>query len=134
MLNDNERMELLGATRRLEEEAPEPTSTEYLVNALQVYGSFFVVAFPLFCIIRKQFPKTYAVRQWVPVIKTSIAENQFGYITWLWKLYSFSSDDLRANVGLGKRSRHMGVLALLSLYKKYVCLTYLFANITTLEI
>lgn len=119
MLNDNERMELLGATRRFvqEEEAPEPTSTEYLVNALQVYGSFFVVAFPLFCILRKQFPKTYAVRQWVPVIKTSIAENQFGYITWLWKLYSFSSDDLRANVGLGKRTYYVCTLTRLPLQK-----------------
>ena len=75
-------------------------STQVLKDSLRVYGSIFICGFTVYCYLRKRIPRTYAVRQWVPHCKTPLAENQFGYISWLWKVYSFNTDQLRETIGL----------------------------------
>jgi hypothetical protein len=74
--------------------------TRILLNSLQVYGSILAVGLVLYCWFRKQIPRTFAVRQWVPSCQTALANNTFGYLSWLWKVYSFSEDDLMQNVAL----------------------------------
>ena len=81
--------------------ASSPTNSgQPLKDALTFYGSLFAVGFVLYCYFRKRIPRTYAVRQWVPSIKTPLADNQFGYINWVWKVYSFSAEELIETVGL----------------------------------
>lgn len=75
-------------------------STHPLKNSLIVYGSLFALGFTVYCYVRKRIPRTYAVRQWVTSIKTPLADNQFGYVSWVWKVYSFSADELIETVGL----------------------------------
>lgn len=76
------------------------SSQQPLIDALKFYGSIFCVGFVVYCYVRKRFPRTYAVRQWVPEIRTPAADDQFGYISWLWKVYSFSADELQEIIGL----------------------------------
>ena len=76
------------------------SSVQPLRDALRFYGSIFGVGFVVYCYVRKRIPRTYAVRQWVPEIRTPAADDQFGYIDWLWKVYSFSADELQEIIGL----------------------------------
>ena len=75
-------------------------SSQTIRASLRVYGSIFACGFTVYCYLRKRIPRTYAVRQWAPHCKTPLAEDQFGYISWLWKVYSFSTDELRETIGL----------------------------------
>jgi hypothetical protein len=70
------------------------------VDSLTVYGSFFLVFFPIYCFVRLRYPHVYAIRQWSPYCKSPLASNQFGYISWLWKVYSFSQEELLEGIGL----------------------------------
>lgn len=81
-------------------ESGQSSSVTPLRDALRFYGSIFGVGFVVYCYIRKRIPRTYAVRQWVPEIRTPAADDQFGYISWLWKVYSFSADELQETIGL----------------------------------
>jgi Late exocytosis, associated with Golgi transport len=74
--------------------------TRILLNSLQVYGSILAIGLVLYCWLRKQIPRTFAIRQWVPSCQTTLANNSFGYFSWLWKVYSFSEDDLMEHVAL----------------------------------
>lgn len=76
------------------------SKSELLVSALRVYFSFFACAFTLYCCCRKRFSRLFAVRQWVDEIKNPLAKDQFGYISWVWKVYSFTTEDLLEHVGL----------------------------------
>ena len=78
----------------------EQTNTEILVGSLRVYGSFFVCIFPIYCYVRKRFKRVYAVRQWVDVIKSPLAADQFGYFSWIWRVYSFRTKDMVEEIGL----------------------------------
>lgn len=56
--------------------------------------------FPIYCVVRLHFPRVYAVRQWAPGHTTPMASDQFGYLSWLWKVYSFSQEELLEGIGL----------------------------------
>ena len=75
-------------------------TTQILINSLTLYGSLFAVGFIAYCYFRKRIPRTFAVRQWIPEHKTPLADDQFGYIAWIWKVYSFSEDELLETIGL----------------------------------
>ena len=74
--------------------------THILQNSMRIYGSLFVCGFVLYCYFRKRIPRTFAVRQWIPEHKTPLAQDQFGYISWIWKVYSFSEEQLLETIGL----------------------------------
>jgi calcium permeable stress-gated cation channel len=80
--------------------ATDGNTTQILRNSLRLYGSLFAVGFISYCFLRKRIPRTFAVRQWIPQHKTPLAQDQFGYISWIWKVYSFSEDDLLDTIGL----------------------------------
>ena len=75
-------------------------TTNILRDSLRIYGSIFLVGFIVYSYLRKRIPRTFAVRQWVPEIITPLAQDQFGYVSWLWNVYSFSEDELLATIGL----------------------------------
>jgi hypothetical protein len=78
----------------------ESNTTHILVDSLRIYGSVLAVGFFLYCILRKQYPRTFAVRQWVVEHKTPLAEDQFGYFSWLWEVYSFQERELLEAIAL----------------------------------
>jgi hypothetical protein len=79
---------------------PTTNTTQVLKSSLRVYGSIFLCGFVVYCFLRKRIPRTYAVRQWVPEHKTPLARDQFGYINWMWKVFSFSQVDLLETISL----------------------------------
>jgi len=99
-----EEMELIG--RRFleteeEEEEDEYESFSFIIkHSLRVYGSLFAVGFVVYCIVRKNFPRVFAVRQWATNCKHPLANEQFGYVSWIWKIFSYEQDVLLEAIGL----------------------------------
>eukprot|EP00980_Cylindrotheca_fusiformis_P002692 scaffold627_cov125-Cylindrotheca_fusiformis.AAC.9 len=71
-----------------------------LKNTLRVYGSLFVVVLLLFCWLRKKYPHIYNVRSWVEELKTPLADQQYGYINWVWKVFGIDDADLMDQCGM----------------------------------
>lgn len=78
----------------------EDSPNELLFNAFKVYVPMWIVGFFAYCILRKRIPRTFATRQWVQNIQTPLARDQFGWFSWIWKVYSFSEDELLREIGL----------------------------------
>lgn len=92
---------------------PSSTPTEFLdrfINSndaqiiretFRLYGSFYLLFFLSFCVLRKKMPKFFNIRSWVPEIKTSLATNaEYGFFSWAWKVFSVSDDDLLETCGM----------------------------------
>jgi hypothetical protein len=75
-------------------------TTQVLKSSLRVYGSIFLCGFVVYCFLRLRIPRTYAVRQWVPEHTTPLARDQFGYLSWMWKVFSFDQVDLLETISL----------------------------------
>jgi hypothetical protein len=75
-------------------------SSLILKATLRVYGSIFLCGFVLYCFLRKKFPRIYAVRQWAVNCKHPLANDQFGYLSWTWKVFSYEPEVLREAIGL----------------------------------
>uniref|UniRef100_A0A7S2Y2R3 CSC1/OSCA1-like 7TM region domain-containing protein n=2 Tax=Entomoneis paludosa TaxID=265537 RepID=A0A7S2Y2R3_9STRA len=74
--------------------------SELLRNTFMIYGSIFAIVLVLYCWLRRQFPKSYAVRSWAKDIKTDLANDQFGFFSWLWKVHQISEDEIMEECGM----------------------------------
>jgi hypothetical protein len=74
--------------------------TDNLIAALRIYVPIWLVGMILYCLARKTWPRTFAVRQWVVDIRTTLAHDQFGYFDWLWKVRRIADDELLHEIGL----------------------------------
>jgi hypothetical protein len=67
-----------------------PPSTDndaaVLRNTIISFGGLFLIFLVLFCHLRRTHPKVYNLRNWVPDIKTPLAQETYGSISWMWKL------------------------------------------------
>jgi Calcium-dependent channel, 7TM region, putative phosphate/Late exocytosis, associated with Golgi transport/Cytosolic domain of 10TM putative phosphate transporter len=82
-----------------------------------VYGSVLIVVFAIFCYVRLQFPRPYTLRNWVHEIQTDLAQHQFGAISWMWEMNSFTERDLMLECGMDAVS----VLRVLRMGYKIAC-------------
>jgi Late exocytosis, associated with Golgi transport/Cytosolic domain of 10TM putative phosphate transporter/Calcium-dependent channel, 7TM region, putative phosphate len=81
--------------------SPSPTMlTENLIAALWIYVPIWLVGLTIYCVVRRFSPRTYAVRQWVVKIRTKLADDQFGYLSWLWRVHSIADEELLHEIGL----------------------------------
>ena len=64
-----------------------------LRNTCKLYGSIFLVVFVLFCLLRRRYIKTYAIRSWGNH-QSSLANPDYGYLEWIYKLAFISDEDL----------------------------------------
>ena len=64
-----------------------------IVDTLRVFGSIFLVLFCVFLCLRRKYPRYFNVRSWSPKIRCDLADNQHGFIKWLWELY-FVKDEI----------------------------------------
>lgn len=77
-----------------------PNDSEVLRTTLRTYGIFFLIAFILFCTIRKRFPRVYNVRSWVTDLHCKLCDETYGHVSWLWHLWFISDDDFRECCGM----------------------------------
>jgi hypothetical protein len=84
----------------VEEEVTESNDSETLRNTCRVYGTLFAVMFLLFCFLRKRHPKTFAVRNWVDAHKTELANDQYGFFSWMWKIFLVADDQFLDECGM----------------------------------
>ena len=71
-----------------------------LRNTMVVYGGLFCILFVLFCILRQRYPKVYNIRNWVPDLKTTLAEDTRGTFSWLWKVFLVSDSEMLDECGM----------------------------------
>jgi hypothetical protein len=82
------------------DEIDDPNSSTIIKQSLRLYGSIFLFGFVLYCCLRKKYPRIYAVRQWAINCKHPIANEQFGYLSWTWKVFAYEPEVFREAVGL----------------------------------
>lgn len=98
--------------------------SQVLISAISFYLPLWLVGMCCYCILRQHLPRVYAVRSWVPNIRTSLAvntdtdstegetnytgtttttsqskrpTNRFGYISWIWQVYTAVPDEALQN-------------------------------------
>ncbi|GAX10877.1 hypothetical protein FisN_31Hh086 [Fistulifera solaris] len=67
-----------------------------------LYGSIFAVVWLLFCFVRLKYPRPYTVRRWTEKeeLKTALAKNQYGFISWVFMLQKFTDDEIMEQCGM----------------------------------
>ncbi|CAJ1962995.1 unnamed protein product [Cylindrotheca closterium] len=73
---------------------------EALENSLRIYGSLFVVVMLVFCWLRKKYPRCYNIRGWVEGLRTPLADEQYGFYDWIWKLNSIEEKVMMDECGM----------------------------------
>ena len=71
-----------------------------LENSLRIYGSVFVVVMLVFCWLRKKYPRCYNIRGWVEKLRTPLADEQYGFYDWIWKLNSIEEKVMMDECGM----------------------------------
>jgi len=74
--------------------------SDVIRSTLRLYGSVFLVVFLMFCWLRRRFPRRFNVRSWAPKVKSELANDQHGFISWMWKVWKVSDDEIREECGL----------------------------------
>jgi len=77
-----------------------PNEGQVLRNTFKVYGTMLAVIFLSFCYVRRAFPKPYTIRRWVDECKTYLADNQYGFISWVWNLSKIEDDTILEECGM----------------------------------
>lgn len=76
------------------------SDSEILRNTFVVYGGAMMAIILLFCWARRRFPNVYNLRHWVEPIQSSLAENQHGFFSWMWKIYMVTDDEILQECGM----------------------------------
>lgn len=88
------------------------SDSQILRDTFLVYGIVFLVLISAFCILRKAYPRWYNLRSWIDEIKSPIADDMFGYLSWIWNVLIVSEEMLFEHCSLDllclARLLHMG--------------------------
>ena len=91
----------LRSPRQLQDQSPASGKDTHIIrDTFKVYGSFFLVLFTLFCILRKKYQRFFNVRSWSEKVKSSLASDTRGFVAWIWRLYKISDDEILENCGM----------------------------------
>jgi hypothetical protein len=71
-----------------------------LKNTCRLYGSLFVVFFVLFCYLRRKFPRAYTIRAWVEDNHTKLAEQQYGFFSWAYRIFFITDSEMIDECGM----------------------------------
>ena len=69
-------------------------------ESFRVYGSIYLVSFVIYCFLRRRFPKLFNIRSWVPEHECDLAKNEYGFLSWFWKVFQVEDDDIMEQCGL----------------------------------
>jgi hypothetical protein len=87
--------------RFLEEEQPvDGNDSAVLRNTCRVYGGIFLVILIAFCYLRRRFPGAYNLRNWIEGNETELANDQYGFISWMWKLSTIGDSEMLDECGM----------------------------------
>lgn len=79
------------------------TDSEVLRTTFLIYGPILTVNILAFCFMRLRYPRAFTVRKWSkdPELKSPLAQDQYGFFSWIWKLNSeISEDEIMEHCGL----------------------------------
>jgi Calcium-dependent channel, 7TM region, putative phosphate/Late exocytosis, associated with Golgi transport/Cytosolic domain of 10TM putative phosphate transporter len=76
------------------------TDSLVIKDTFRVYGTSFAAMLLLFIVLRKRNPKLFSIRQWSPKIRCELAQQDFGFISWIWKVYSPTEEDILDQCGM----------------------------------
>ena len=90
--------------RFLQEEEEEPpvdgNDSEVLLNTFLLYGGIFLIILIAFCYLRRRFPGAYNLRSWIEGNETELAKDQYGFISWMWKLSTIGDSEFLDECGM----------------------------------
>ncbi len=76
------------------------TPTQLIATTFRIYGSIFLVCFVTFLCLRTRFPLTYAYNSVVLGQLTPLSKDTYGLVTWIYKIFTYSDDDLFEHCGM----------------------------------
>lgn len=95
-----EEQEVLGNSTIPSETEEQITDSEVLKQTFMIYGPLFVVVWLSLCCLKWWWPKAYNLRSWVPKLQCNLAKEQYGFISWSWRVYSVSDEDILNQCGM----------------------------------
>lgn len=76
------------------------TDAEVIKDTFRVYGSAFGLMLFAFCVVRKLKPRLFNVRRWAPKIRCELAQHDFGFLSWIWRVYGPTDDEILEQCGM----------------------------------
>ena len=73
---------------------------EVLKTTVIVYGGILLLILLFFCWVRQRFPNVYNLRQYVEPIKTPLADDQFGFFSWILGVHMMTDEELMDECGM----------------------------------
>ena len=86
--------------RRLQEENEVISDSEVLRETFRIYGPLFAIVWLLLCYLKKRRPNAFNVRSWMPTLQCDLAKQQYGFLSWSWRVYRVSDDDVLKQCGM----------------------------------
>ncbi|KAL7535283.1 hypothetical protein ACHAWF_005124 [Thalassiosira exigua] len=91
---------LLQANNSTNSTTDQLTQTTIIKQTLTVYGSAFAVLFVIFLIVRPIHPRVYNLKKNFPDYHVAVADDAFGRVSWMWRVFGVSYDDIREQCGM----------------------------------
>mmetsp|Transcript_22933 Transcript_22933/g.48365 ORF Transcript_22933/g.48365 Transcript_22933/m.48365 type:complete len:993 (-) Transcript_22933:374-3352(-) len=76
------------------------TDTETIRNTCLIYGSIFAALFLVYLFVRSRYPQIYNPKKTYPVLHVPIADDSFGFISWIYNIFEIDSEDIREQCGM----------------------------------
>jgi hypothetical protein len=77
-----------------------PNQTKLIKDTCTLYLSIFGVLFIIFLIVRPLFPKVYNFKKSSTKFNVPVANDSFGSISWLWKVFDITDENIREQCGM----------------------------------
>jgi hypothetical protein len=97
---DNEILDNERRYRLLQVDSSEGKDAELIRGTFRAFGSMFAIMLFMCCYLRRRAPRCYNVRSWIPGLGCDLAKDQFGFLSWMWKVYQISDDEILDQCGL----------------------------------
>lgn len=82
-------------------ESEEPYSdSQILKQTLMIYLPLLVIVWLCLCCLKKWWPRAFNLRSWVPKLQCELAKEQYGFISWTWRVYGVSDEDILNQCGM----------------------------------
>lgn len=93
--------DLLFSRRSMETSEFTPgTDAQVIQDTFRVYGSAFGLMLFAFCVVRKLKPRLFNVRRWAPKIQCELAQHNYGFLSWIWRVYGPTDEEILNQCGM----------------------------------
>lgn len=76
------------------------SQTELIKNTCKLYLSIFAALFIVFLLVRTRYPLVYNFKESFPAFRTPVADDSFGALSWMYKVFKVSDEDIREQCGM----------------------------------